>query len=56
MQPIGNNGERHMRYEVVKVIGGYMVYRDRTGSQVYTNYYEAEHLADWLEQRDAGYP
>jgi hypothetical protein len=45
-----------MEYEIVKVIGGFMVYRGRVGSQVYMNYYDAEQLAKWLTKRDAGYP
>ena len=43
-------------YEIVKVIGGFMVYRGRVDSQIYPNYYAAEVLVKWLEQRDAGYP
>lgn len=51
------------KYDIVGTIGGYMVYP--TGptmpgsphpSQLYGNYFEAESLAKWLEQRDAGYP
>lgn len=44
------------RYEIVRVIGGYMVYRDHTPSQLYAFWDEAESLAKWLADRDAGYP
>lgn len=51
------------RYEIVGVIGGYMVYPagptvpgSPRPSQLYGNYFDAEALAKWLTARDAGYP
>jgi len=44
-----------MKYEIVKVIAGYMVYRGRVPSQVYFSYRDAEALKSWLEDRDNNY-
>lgn len=51
------------KYDIVGVVSGYMVYPagptepgSPRPSQVYGNYYDAKALADWLNQRDAGYP